>query len=154
MRIESNVSGISTGNFSAPIWCKFINQDFWLKCRVYRSFSSLLRFEFHGFRWKNWKYPSEICHQLPKQIHDWSGWHRGNIRQTFMGRSSQVQATGRKEEQASHRTFHIKTQLTLRLFNSVVHFSTCITSWKFLNSRAYLYIFNLYVNPNIFSFCR
>ena len=54
--------------------------------------------------------------------------HRGNIRQTFVGRSSQVQATGRKEEQASHRTFHIKTQLTLRLFNSVVHFSTCITS--------------------------
>ena len=38
------------GIFSAPIWCKFINQDFCLKCRVYRSFSGFVPFEFHGFR--------------------------------------------------------------------------------------------------------
>ncbi|MBQ1398429.1 MAG: hypothetical protein IIY89_08025, partial [Clostridia bacterium] len=51
IRIESNVSGIFTGIFSAPIWCKFISRDFRLKRRVYRAFSGLLQFVFHGFRW-------------------------------------------------------------------------------------------------------
>ena len=52
IRIESNVSGIFTGIFSAPIWCKFISRDFRLKRRVYRAFSGLLQFVFHGFRFK------------------------------------------------------------------------------------------------------
>ena len=51
IRIESNVSGIFTGIFSAPIWCKFISRDFRLKRRVYRAFSGLLQFVFHGFRY-------------------------------------------------------------------------------------------------------
>ena len=38
MRTESNVSGISTVIFSAPIWRKFINRDFFLKRHDYRSF--------------------------------------------------------------------------------------------------------------------
>ena len=52
IRIESNVSGIFTGIFSVPIWCKFISRDFRLKRRVYRAFSGLLQFVFHGFRLK------------------------------------------------------------------------------------------------------
>ena len=57
-----------------------------------------------------------------------------------------------EKKNRSHRTFHMKTQLTRLTFNSVIHFSTCITSWNFLKFPRISLYFQLLRLPRYFLF--